>query len=420
MGILCSSGSIPPSNTFRREIQPNGADTNHSILGHGVETTHQIERSTVGGRRRRDVDFHISKIHEIEQQGSSLSETSTIDSSQAHGATSFQFESYECGSVPAVSLVSSRSIKLNHSLFASQSPHSVSEHPNSALSRVQKDGTRAYGVDVAQLICNLRDLVELKKINVGLELQEALSAEVDKQHQDLCDHQSALLRKLERELEQAKRDLVVEREGVVQLHLQIQKLQIEAKREKEHSSSKEIQLRDAFEEIKQQKDSSTTASFAFPHAEICRDTGSVFRKFKSSLDQAGLKGSQQKAKLQQVTRTCDGLQTKQDDIHNLVSDLQPKMDAQARKKIRDEHAYLKQVEVMLGKAVEEIKHKNLQVVEDPTGASHLHLDHATNANQSEWLVGFSSSPECSGKVSRLQICRDWLTSREAAPTTPSA
>jgi len=374
---LFSSVSIPPSNTLRPELQPNGADTNHSILGNGVETTHQIERSTVGGRHRRDVDFHISKIHEIEQQGSSLSETSTTDSSQAHGATSFQFESYECGSVPAVSLVSSRSIKLNHSLFASQSPHSVSEHPNSALSRVQKDGTRAYGVDVAQLICNLHDLVELKKINVGLELQGVSSAEVDTQRQDMCDHQSALLRKLERELEQAKRDLVVEREGVIELHLQIQKLQLEIKREKEHPSSQEIQL-----------------------------------------DQAGLKVSQRKANLQQITRICDGLQTKQDDTHNLVSDLQSKMDAQAQKKIRDEHPYLKQVEVMLGKAVEEIKHKNLQVVEDPTGASHLHLDHATSANQLKWLEGFSSSPECSGNESRLQICRDWLTSRKAAPITP--
>jgi len=230
-------------------------------------------------------------------------------------------------------------------------------------------------------------LVELKKINVELELQGALSAEVDKQRQDMCDHQSALLQKLEAELEQAKRDLVVEKEGVIQLRLQIQKLQLEVKREKERSSSQEIQLRDAFEEIKQQNDTSTTTSFPFPHAEICQHTGSVFRKFKSSIDQAGLKVSQRKAKLQQVTRTCDGLQTKQDDTHNLISDLQPKMNAQTQKKIRDEHAYLKQVEVMLGKAVEEIKHKNLQVVEDPTVASHLHLDHATNANQAKWLAG---------------------------------
>jgi len=244
-------------------------------------------------------------------------------------------------------------------------------------------------------------LVELKKRNVGLELQGASSAEVDKQRQDMCDHQSTLLRKLEAELEQGKRDLVIEREVVVQLRLQIQKLQLEVKREKEHSSSQEIQLRDAFEEIKQQKDTSTTTSFPFPHAEICQQTGSVFRKFKSSLDQAGLRVSQRKTKLQQAARTCDGLQTKQDDRHNLVLDLQSKMDAQVQKKISEEHAYLTQVEVMLAKAVEDIKHKNLQAAEDPTGASHLHLDHAFN--QAKWRVGVSSSPECLGKESGLQM-----------------
>merc|ERR1711945_33018 len=111
-------------------------------------------------------------------------------------------------------------------------------------------------------------LVELEKINAGLELQRASNAEVDKQRQDMCDNQSALLRKLEAELEQAQRDLVIEREFAVRLLLQIQQLQLEVKREKEHSSSQEIQLRDAFEEIKQRKDSSTTTRFSFPCSEI--------------------------------------------------------------------------------------------------------------------------------------------------------
>jgi len=428
-------------------------------------------------------------------------------------------------------------IKLNHSILSSQSPRSMSEHLNSALSRVQKEGTKGHGLDVSQLMSNLREeleaerlevealrlevhatlqdldnereqaslreqefmqevgvlrmerelmqtnctncksyehkignletilaeatrarelamgdcaelanlklqlahemaqrtlqeracdaanaakeeyvlkfeklntehqkqqvsLVELKKLNAGLEIQGASNAEVDKQRQDMCYHQSALLRKLEAELEQAKRDLVIEREGVVQLRLQIQKLRLEVKREKERSSSQEIELRDAFEEIKQQKNTSTITSFPFPHAEICQKTGSVFSKFESSPDQVDLKVSQRKTKVQQAIRTRDGLNTKHDDKHNLISDLQPKIDAQAQKKISDEHAFLNQIEVMLGKAVEDIKRKNLQAVEDLTGAPYFHSDHATNANQAKWLGGFSSSPESSGKESR--------------------
>merc|ERR1712226_756410 len=109
-------------------------------------------------------------------------------------------------------------------------------------------------------------LVELEKINAGLELQRSSNAEVDKQRQDMCDNQSALLRKLEAELEQAQRDLVIEREFAVRLLLQIQQLQLEVKREKERSSSQEIQLRDAFEEIKQQKDNSIS-DFPNPNVE---------------------------------------------------------------------------------------------------------------------------------------------------------
>merc|ERR1711945_72808 len=101
-------------------------------------------------------------------------------------------------------------------------------------------------------------LVELEKKIVGLELQRASNVEVDKQRQDMCDNQSALLRKLEAELEHAQRDLVIEREFAVRLLLQIQQLQLEVKKEKERSSSQEIQLRDAFEEIKQRKHTSTT------------------------------------------------------------------------------------------------------------------------------------------------------------------
>merc|ERR1712107_228362 len=102
----------------------------------------------------------------------------------------------------------------------------------------------------------------------------------------------------EAELEQAQRDLVIEREFAVRLLLQIQQLQLEVRREKERSSSREIQLRDAFEEIKQQKDMRITP---FPHAKTCQQTGSVFRKF-SSLDQADLNVSQWKTELQQVTQ----------------------------------------------------------------------------------------------------------------------
>merc|ERR1712179_554515 len=93
-------------------------------------------------------------------------------------------------------------------------------------------------------------LVEFEKMNVGLELQRVSNAEVDKKRQDMYDHQSALLRKLEAELEQTQTDLIIEREFIVRLHLQIQQLQLEVKRERERSSSREIQLRDAFEEIK--------------------------------------------------------------------------------------------------------------------------------------------------------------------------
>merc|ERR1712064_179104 len=171
-------------------------------------------------------------------------------------------------------------------------------------------------------------LVEFKKMNVGLELQRVSNAEVDKKRQDMYDHQSALLRKLEAELDQTQTDLIIEREFVVRLHLQIQQLQLEVKRERERSSSQEIQLRDAFEEIKQRKDTSTTTRFPFPPADICQQTRSVFRKF------------------------------------------QGKIDAQAQKKKKDEHMVLKQVEVVLGEAVEDIERKKLQAAGDLNGVSH--------------------------------------------------
>jgi len=84
------------------------------------------------------------------------------------------------------------------------------------------------------------------------------------------------------------------------------------------------------------------------------------------------------------------------------------IDAQPQTKISDEHAFLKQFEVVLGKVVEDIRRKNLQAAEDLTGAPYFHLNHA-KANQAKWLGGFSSSPKFSGKESRLQICKDWLT-----------
>jgi len=465
--VMFSSASIPPLNTLRHQAQPNGSDTNPDVLRHRVEAIHQMEKSAVVGQHRKDLDFHIRKIHEIEQQGLSLSETSISDSSLAHDAHSIHFEAHPCVSVPPLNLDSNRSIMFNHSILSSQSPHNVSEHQNSVLLPVQKEETKVRGVDVTQLMhqCNLREeleaerlkvdalhlevlatrqdlngerqraslreqefmqeiavlrmenvptqtncascknyqikmdgletslaeatrehelvmdncaelanlklqlahereqrtlqeracdtanaekeeyklkfeklktehqkqqysLVELEKKIVGLELQRASNVEVDKQRQDMCDNQSALLRKLEAELEQAQRDLVIEREFAVRLLLQIQQLQLDVKREKERSSSQEIQLRDAFEEIKQRKDTSTTTRFPFPPADICQQTRSVFRKF------------------------------------------QGKIDAQAQKKKKDEHAVLKQVEVVLAEAVENIEQTKVQAAGGLNCVSH--------------------------------------------------
>jgi len=167
-------------------------------------------------------------------------------------------------------------------------------------------------------------LVELEKINAGLELQRASNAEVDKQRQDMCDNQSVLLRKLEAELEQAQRNLVLEREFAVRLLLQIQQLQLEVKREKEGSSSQEIQLRDASEEIKQQNGTSTTTRFPFPPVDICQQARSIFKKFESSSDQAHMIVSQRRTEPQQVTRESIDLK-KRDGKHNLISDLQRKI-----------------------------------------------------------------------------------------------
>merc|ERR1712064_135513 len=147
----------------------------------------------------------------------------------------------------------------------------------------------------------LVNLVEFEKKNAGLELQRASNAEVDKQRQDMCDRQSALLRKLEAELEQTQRDLVIEREFVVRLLLQIQQLQLDVKREKDRSSSQEIQLRDASEEVKQQKENSTS-DFPNPIVEISQQTDSLLKGLESLPDQADLKVSQQKTRFQQVMR----------------------------------------------------------------------------------------------------------------------
>merc|ERR1712137_1151623 len=521
---------------------------NSVLHRHGVES---METSTLGGAHRRDLEFHIRKIHDIEQKGSCLGETSTTDGSQAHDGHSIHFESPGCVTVPGAKLDSSKSIKLNHSIVSSQSPHSASEHLNSALLPVQEEETMAREVDATQLMhhrnlthesnlareCNLTyerhlseefqterlkvealrsevhatrqdlndeferaaakeqefthevgvlemegvqmqancaqcknyqlkiedletalaeetrehelavddcaelanlrlqlareieqrtlqeracdaanagkqeymlkfnelntehqkqqvSLVELKKINAGLELQSASSAEVDKQRQDMCDHQSALLRKLEAELEQARRDLVIEREYAVRLLLQIQQLQLEVKREKERSSSQEIQLRDAFEEIKQHS----------------QHKGSGFRKVESSLDEVDLIVSQRKTELQQVTLERDGLRMQQEGKHSLISDLQQKIDAQAQKKMRDEHAFLKQVEVVLGEAVEDMERKKLKAAEDLTGASHLEAD----ANHAKWLT--SAHTEVKVVVDQKQ---ETTTIEEVSPRTQS-
>merc|ERR1712137_455086 len=567
---------------------------NSVLHRHGVES---METSTLGGAHRRDLEFHIRKIHDIEQKGSCLGETSTTDGSQAHDGHSIHFESPGCVTVPGAKLDSSKSIKLNHSIVSSQSPHSASEHLNSALLPVQEEETMAREVDATQLMhhrnlthesnlareCNLTyerhlseefqterlkvealrsevhatrqdlndeferaaskeqefthevgvlrmegvrmqvncakcknyqlkiedletalaeetrehelalddcaelanlrlqlareieqrtlqeracdaanaekqeymlkfnelntehqkqqvSLVELKKINAGLELQSASSAEVNKQRQDMCDHQPALLRKLEAELEQARRDLVIEREYAVRLLLQIQQLQLEVKREKERASSQEIQLRDAFEEIKQQRDV-RSSHFPLEHFEISHQSGSPSRKSESWLNQADLDVSQQKIKLQQVKLERDVLRTKQDDEQNLI--LQRKIDTQAQKKIRDEHLFLKQVEVMLEEAVEDIEGKKLQAVEEPTCVSHLHIDHEILGSQAKRLTSVYSgvvvvvdhmqktttvtSPNQSVQERGLG-CRDRLfswettstTSSETASTTPPA
>merc|ERR1712064_163123 len=201
--------------------------------------------------------------------------------------------------------------------------------------------------------------------------------------------------------------------------------QLEVKREKDHSSSQEIQLRDAFEEIKQQKESSTTTRFSFPCSEISQNTGSVFRKFESSLDQVYLNVSQRKTALQQVTWENDGLRTPQDDKCKLISDLQLKIDPHAQKQTRDEHAYLKQVEVMLEEAVGDIERKKLQAAEDLTRASHLHLDNSVYTyvkvvvdQMQETTMIQEVSPPGQSVQERSPDFRDWLTSREAAPSTP--
>jgi len=100
-------------------------------------------------------------------------------------------------------------------------------------------------------------LVELEKLNAGLEFQRDSKAQVDKHLQGICDNQSTLLRKLEGELEQTQRDLVLEREFVCRLLLEIQQLQLELRGEKERGSSQETKLRKASEEIEKQQVANT-------------------------------------------------------------------------------------------------------------------------------------------------------------------
>merc|ERR1712007_227922 len=82
---------------------------------------------------------------------------------------------------PAVKLDSSRSIMLNHSILSSQSPYSVSEHRNSALLHLQKEGTKVRGVDVTQLMhqCNLTECNLANECNPTCErnLREELEGE---------------------------------------------------------------------------------------------------------------------------------------------------------------------------------------------------------------------------------------------------
>jgi len=238
-------------------------------------------------------------------------------------------------------------------------------------------------------------LKEIEKINVGFELQRTSNAEVDKQRQDMCDRQSALLRRLEAELEQTQRDLVIERELVVQLLLQIQQLQLEVKRERERSSSQEIQLRDVFEDVKQQRGKSSS-HFPFPRVGTSQQTGPS-RKLESSQNQADLNISHMLEN--------NGLWTKQDDKQNLISDFSEKIDVQVQKRTK------------------------LQAVEDLT------LDHCPNTNQEKRLTSVHSgvmvvvdqmqktntmrevSPPSHRAQEKSLGCRDRLTSWETTSTT---
>jgi len=55
-------------------------------------------------------------------------------------------------------------------------------------------------------------------------------------------------------------------------------------------------------------------------------------------------------------------------------------------KKKDEHAFLKQFEVVLGEAVKDIEGTKLQAAEDLTGMSHEHVGHAADVNHAKWLT----------------------------------
>jgi len=94
-------------------------------------------------------------------------------------------------------------------------------------------------------------LVEPDKINAGLELQRASNAEIDKQRQDMCDSQLALLRKLEAELHQAQRDLDIKENLLFDCFFRPSSCSLTSRR-KRSVRPRKIQLRDASKEIKHQ------------------------------------------------------------------------------------------------------------------------------------------------------------------------
>eukprot|EP00811_Abedinium_folium_P017973 NODE_2689_length_2165_cov_8.250245.p1 GENE.NODE_2689_length_2165_cov_8.250245~~NODE_2689_length_2165_cov_8.250245.p1 ORF type:complete len:485 (+),score=188.59 NODE_2689_length_2165_cov_8.250245:1-1455(+) len=95
--------------------------------------------------------------------------------------------------------------------------------------------------------------LRFQKLAAELETQRTSKADLDKQLQEFCEHQGKLLSKLEAELEQAQRDLVLERETVVRLQLEIQQLQGDVRSERDCHQLLEVENRDFRTEVDENK-----------------------------------------------------------------------------------------------------------------------------------------------------------------------